>query len=70
MDCAKACDIPVVEKEFSKNDLLEADEVWVTSSTREVIPITSVDGIKIGAGVVGEIWSLIYERYQVIKAKQ
>ena len=70
MDCAKACDIPVVEKEFSKNDLLEADEVWVTSSTREVVPITSVDGIKIGAGVVGEIWSLIYERYQVIKVKQ
>jgi D-alanine transaminase len=70
MDCANACDIPVVEKEFSKNDLLEADEAWVTSSTREVVPITSVDGIKIGAGIVGEIWPLIYERYQEIKVKQ
>ena len=70
LDCANACDIPVVEKEFSKNDLLEADEVWVTSSTREVVPITSVDGIKIGTGVVGETWSLIYERYQTIKINQ
>ena len=70
LDCASVCGISTVEKEFSKNDLLEADEVWVTSSTREVVPITNVDGFEIGSGVVGEVWQLINERYQAIKVNQ
>jgi D-alanine transaminase len=70
MNCASVCGIQTVEKEFSKNDLFEADEIWITSSTREVVPITLVDGFKIGLGVVGEAWRSIYERYQEIKVNQ
>ncbi len=70
LSCATACGIQTVEKEFSKNDLLEADEVWVTSSTREVVPITLVDRLKVGSGMVGEVWRSIYEHYQAIKVNQ
>ena len=65
--CAKYCDIKVKEVEFTKNSLMDADEVWVSSSTREVIPITRIDGYPINNGKVGKTWSIIYERYQEIK---
>ena len=47
---------------------MDADEVWISSSTREVVPITRIDNNSINNGKVGEIWSLIYDRYQAKKA--
>jgi D-alanine transaminase len=46
---------------------MDADEVWISSSTREVVPITCIDDCLINYGKVGETWSSIYERYQAIK---
>jgi len=67
INCAKHCDIKVKEVAFNKSSLMNADEVWVSSSTREVIPITHIDDSPINNNKVGEIWSLIYDRYQEIK---
>ena len=67
IDCAKYCDIEVKEVLFNKDSLMDADEVWISSSTREVVPITRIDNITINNGKVGEKWSLIYDRYQAIK---
>ena len=68
IDCAKYCDIEVKEVTFNKDSLMDADEVWISSSTREVVPITHIDDSPINNGKVGEIWSLIYDRYQAIKS--
>jgi D-alanine transaminase len=57
----------VKEKAFTKQELMQADEVWITSSTREIMPITSIDGILINDGKIGNIWTLIYDRYQEYK---
>ena len=46
---------------------MDADEVWISSSTREVVPIAWIDDKPINNDKVGEIWSLIYDRYQTIK---
>jgi len=43
-------------------------QVWISSSTREVVPITCIDDKPINNGKVIEIWSLIYDRYQAIKS--
>ena len=67
IDCAKYSDIEVKEVTFNKDSLMDADEVWISSSTREVVPITCIDDKPINNGRVGEIWSLIYDRYQTIK---
>ena len=67
IDCAKYCDIEVKEVLFNKDFLIGADEVWISSSTREVLPITRIDNSSIDHGKVGEIWSLIYDRYQELK---
>ncbi len=67
LECAKFCNILVTEKPFAKKDLFDADEVWITSSTREIIPLTKVDNTFINGGKVGPIWSLIYNQYQEYK---
>jgi D-alanine transaminase len=68
IDCAKYCKIEVKEVSFNKDSLMSADEVWISSSTREVVPITHIDNSPINNGKVGEIWSLIYDHYQAIKS--
>jgi len=65
--CAKKLDINVNETIFSKEQLMEADEVWITSSTREILPITLIDNNVINTGVSGPVWSLIYDQYQLLK---
>ena len=67
IDCAKYCNIEVKEVTFNKDSLMDADEVWISSSTREVVPITRIDNNPVDNGKVGETWSLIYDRYQAIK---
>jgi D-alanine transaminase len=45
-----------VEQYFSVEALLQADEVWLTSSTKEVAPVVEVAGQAIGEGGAGPIW--------------
>jgi len=67
IDCAKYCNIKVKEIKFNKESLMDADEVWISSSTREVVPITRINDSPINNGKVGQIWSSIYDQYQEIK---
>ena len=67
IDCANHCGIDLKEIAFDKEALMNADEVWISSSTREVFPITNIDAQQINNGQVGPIWSLIYNQYQALK---
>ena len=67
IDCANHCGIDLKEVAFDKEALMNADEVWISSSTREVLPITNIDTQQINNGQVGPIWSLIYNQYQALK---
>lgn len=42
------------ECRITRDDVYTADEVWITSAVREVLPIVKVDGRAIGDGTVGE----------------
>lgn len=57
----------VAEAWFSKEELLNADEVWLTSSSKEVAPVTEVDGKPIGNGQVGDIWERAINAYHAYK---
>jgi D-alanine transaminase len=65
---AKKLGIKVNETTFNKEQLMGADEVWITSSTREIVPITIIDNKDINQGLAGPVWSLIYDQYQSLKA--
>jgi branched-chain amino acid aminotransferase len=47
--------VPVREAVLHDADLLEADEAFLTSSTRELVPITAVDSRRIGSGSPGPV---------------
>ena len=68
IECAKVNNITVNESSFTLEQLMDADEVWISSSTREIIPITIIDGIQISDGFAGPIWSDVYDQYQSLKS--
>lgn len=51
------------ECNLTRDDLYTADEVWVTSAVRELIPVVKVDGRTIGAGSVGAVATAIGALY-------
>lgn len=47
--------IPFSEKEYSLEELRQADEVFLTSTTSEIMPIVKVDGSQVGEGIPGPV---------------
>lgn len=60
---AAAAQIQVHEKRFDRDVMLSAQEMFITSATSFVKPITSVDGAKIGNGVVGPVTQRMFDLY-------
>jgi len=56
--------VEFIEQSFSKEDLLRADEVFITNTTSEIVPIVSVEGKTIGNGHPGEITTKLYHKLQ------
>lgn len=56
--------IPFVEKQFKATELLQADEVFITSTTAEVLPVIKMNDTVIGTGVPGEMTKKLYQMYQ------
>ena len=46
-----------------------ADEIWLSSSTKEVIAVTTLDGKPVGAGVPGPVFKRMHALFQDYKAK-
>ena len=61
--------IPVEERQFGLAELHEADEIWMTSSTREVLAVIDLDGRPVGDAEPGPVWKLIQADYQAYKAQ-
>jgi D-alanine transaminase len=55
VECAQSIDIPCKEADMTVPDLLAADEVFISSTTVDVMPVTSIDGKTIGTGRPGPI---------------
>lgn len=48
--------LKVVEREISYHEVLAADEIWLTSSSKEIAPVLQVNGKPVGDGKVGDMW--------------
>lgn len=55
------------EVTVSEKDLYAADEIWITSSTQEIVPVTRLDGRPVGEGVPGPLWQRATRAYQKFK---
>ena len=52
-----------------ESEVWAADEIWLSSSTREVIAVTRLDGKAVGAGVPGIMFKQMYALFQAAKPK-
>lgn len=59
--------ILVQEKEISEDELHDADEIWMTNSTGEIMPVTTLNQHKVGKGLPGEVWRRVIALYQEYK---
>ncbi len=56
-----------VEQKFTVQEMLTADEIFMTSTTNEVLPITNIDGQEIGNGRAGAISKKLFEAFKVLR---
>ena len=54
--------VPRQEANIDYSRLLAADEVWISSSTRGIVPVLEVDEQPINGGQKGPLWRLFFER--------
>lgn len=63
--------IPFALRRISRDEVLEADELLLSSATKEVLPITTLDGLPVGRGEgrgrPGPVYALLYQAYQQAK---
>ena len=69
LEIARANHITCREEHISREELFAADEVWLTSSTKEILPVTTLDNKTVGTGHPGPIWSRMLTLYQDYKQK-
>ncbi len=49
--------LPIIETPLTRDAVITADEVWLTSSTKEIAPVVAIDGQIVGDGRPGPIWA-------------
>jgi len=59
--------IPFREADISEAALFDADEIWLTSSTREISPVIRLDDRRISGGAPGPLWRRMIGLYQDYK---
>jgi D-alanine transaminase len=71
LELAAAHGLKTVVRDITDAEVRAADELWMTSSTKEVLPIVELDGKKVGAGETagkpGAVFSYMYGWYQDFK---
>jgi D-alanine transaminase len=69
LELAQANGVALQLRDVTEAEVRGADEVWVTSSSKEVFPIVELDGRKVGEGRPGPAFRRMYQLYQDFKRK-
>jgi D-alanine transaminase len=67
VELAKVQQLPISEVNFSKTELMAADEIWLTSSTKEIMPVVEVNDKPVGNGQPGPTTRKVFEIFQEYK---
>ncbi len=66
LDIAQNLKIKTAEIDIEKEDLYTAEEIFLTNSLIEIMPLTKIDDASVGTGKPGRITRLIMKHYQKI----
>jgi len=69
IELAQEAGMPLDIGDVSERELRAADEIWVTSSSKEVLAIVELDGKPIGQGRPGPAFRRMYQLYQDFKRR-
>jgi D-alanine transaminase len=67
LEIARAREFEVEVRDISEAETRGADEIWVTSSTKEVLAVTTLDGKPVGDGAPGLLFRRMHALYQDFK---
>ncbi|MFO0554951.1 MAG: aminotransferase class IV [Polyangiaceae bacterium] len=62
LDAARDLELPVLEEPLTPEDIAGADEAFITSTLREILPVSSHDGYPIGSACPGPITLRLHAR--------
>jgi D-alanine transaminase len=68
-EIAQAAGIPLEYRDISEAEVRGADEIWVTSSSKEVLAIVTLDGKPVAGGKPGPLFRRAHALYQEFKQK-
>ena len=68
-ELARANGMPLEFRDVPEAEVRAADELWVSSSSKEVLAVVELDGRRIGDGAPGPVFRRMYELYQDFKRK-
>ena len=68
-DIVKRGNLPMEVREIAEAEVFGADEVWVTSSSKEIVAIVDLDGKTIGTGKPGPVFRKAWQLYQDFKSE-
>ena len=69
LDLAREAGIEVVRTDLTRHDLYTADEMFLTGTAAEIIPVTTVDGRTIGAGRPGAVTARLISAFRDLIAQ-
>lgn len=69
LELAAARNVPSEVREIPEDEVRNADELWLSSSSKEVLAITTLDGRPVGSGRPGAVFQLIHQAFQEFKRK-
>ena len=67
IELARENDLPVEVRDITEAEVRTADELWLTSSSREVQAIVKLDGLPVGNSAPGPVYRRMYGLYQEFK---
>lgn len=69
LELARALDLPYQLRPIAEDELRRADEVWLTSTPKEVLAVTRLDGEPVGDGRPGPVFRRVHAAYQDYKRR-
>jgi len=69
LELAAASKVPVEVREIGEDEVRGADELWLTSSSKEVLAVTTLDGRPVGDGKPGPVFKVIHGAFQEFKRR-
>ncbi len=59
----KMTDIQFKERDILLSEAKDADEIWITSSSRQIQPVVNLNGLPVGSGKIGDTYKQVANDY-------